>query len=287
MPIFPAPDQRQIYSSSGYLLREAKYRIYTDAGATSLATIYVNNNGTRGAAISNAEITSNHLGQISTFIAHPSGTLYGKPVGLDGPITQLRPDTSALDGTARENNLTAYDGDLEVVGEYVPRRELINGNAATTVSGTLMLTYFTARKTEAINSLYMMSGATAAGATPTLCRAGVFSVADNGDITPLASIANDTALFIAANTEYTRALTSPFQKVAGVRYATGILVITGATMPSFHSHSSPATTPPNTYNRDNPALCGRVTSLAAWPTATIPAGSIVGFQHRVAMKLIP
>lgn len=288
MPIFPAPDQRQIYSANGYILGEAKYRVYTDAGATVAATIYVNNNGVRGAVIANAEVTSNHLGQIPTFIAHPAGSLYGKPVGHAGPIIQLQPDVSMpVDGTATQSALTALEADLAVVGEYAPRRELINSNAGAAASQTLMLTYFTARRTETINNMYIMSGGTAAAATPTICRMGVFSVADNGDITPLASIANDTSLFSATNTEYTRALTTPFAKVAGVRYACGVLVVTAVAAPSFHSHSFPATAPPNTFGRDNPALVGRVTGQAAWPTATILNASIVGFQHRIAFKLIP
>ena len=45
--------------------------------------------------------------------------------------------------------------------------------------------------------------------------------------------ANDTALFAASNTAYTRSLTAPFSKVAGQRYAAGPLVVTAAATPTF------------------------------------------------------
>ena len=101
-------------------------------------------------------------------------------------------------------------------------------------SGTLRLTYFTARKTETVNSLRIVGGSTAAGATPSLVRAGIWKVESNGDLTLVASIASDTSLLATASTAYTRALTAPLAKVAGQRYAYGLLVVTAATAPTVY-----------------------------------------------------
>src|SRR4051794_12969175 len=65
-------------------------------------------------------------------------------------------------------------------------------------------------------------------------------VAANGDLTLVASTANDTTLFAATNTAYTRTLKDPtgvttqaFSKVVGNTYAIGVLVVTAATSPTL------------------------------------------------------
>ncbi len=59
----------------------------------------------------------------------------------------------------------------------------------------------------------------------TLGRMGIYSVAGNGDLTLVASTANNTTF--TSNALYQRPLTTPYQLVAGTRYAFTILVITG------------------------------------------------------------
>lgn len=116
-------------------------------------------------------------------------------------------------------------------GESTFPRLWATGNAGLN-SGNLRLTYFTARKSETVTQVRMFSNGTAAGATPTLVRYGLYTVAANGDLTLVANIASDTALFATQNTAYTRNLASPYAKVAGQRYASGLLVVTGATAPT-------------------------------------------------------
>lgn len=103
---------------------------------------------------------------------------------------------------------------------------------ATLASGTVYLTYFKAQKTETINNVKAWTSI-AAGATPTIARYGIYSEAANGDVTLINSTANDTTLWAAATTGYLKALTAPWTKVAGVRYAFGIIVVTAAALPSF------------------------------------------------------
>lgn len=127
---------------------------------------------------------------------------------------------------------TATDYDL-TTGETSFDRQFAVGSATMT-SGLLKLAYFKAKKTETITQLRMFTTGTAAGATPTLCRAGVYSVAANGDLTLAASIANDTTLFAGQNTSYTRSFSGGnLSKLAGQWYAVGIIVVTGAAAPTL------------------------------------------------------
>lgn len=129
--------------------------------------------------------------------------------------------------------LTSVDPNALATGEATIPRDLASNTAVTLVgSGTVIFTFFTARKTESINNLRMICGGTAASATPTLVRAGVYTLASDGALTLGPAIASDTSIFAAANTSYTRALTATWSKIADVRYAIGLLVVSSQTMPT-------------------------------------------------------
>jgi len=123
--------------------------------------------------------------------------------------------------------------DLTSGESILPRLNIASTAVVAATSGTLFLSYFTAQKTESVGNLKSYTGGTAAGATPTLCRIGIYTVASNGDIALAGAIANDTTLWAASFTLYTRAITTPFTKTAGQRYAWGQLCVTGATAPTF------------------------------------------------------
>lgn len=125
-------------------------------------------------------------------------------------------------------------GDLLASGEEtMSRPDYVTASAVTTVSGNMRLAYFTARKSETTTQVRVNTGTTAAAATPTLCRLGLFSIAANGDGSLVAAIANDTTLFAATSTPYTRSWTAPYAKVAGATYALGILVVSAAATPTL------------------------------------------------------
>lgn len=169
---------------------------------------------------------------------------------------------------------------LATVGEETFSRNFAVTASALT-SGQLRLAYFTARRTETINGLVMQTDATAAGATPSLARMGVYSVAGDGSLTLLAATANDTSLFAATGTEYQRDLTTTFSKVAGVTYAVGVLVVSAAAMPTMVGQSlglaSPQPLGGTTFNR--PRMAASVTGLLDLP-ATVAVGSIVNVRNR-------
>lgn len=116
-------------------------------------------------------------------------------------------------------------------GQSTLPRSFINTNVSFLGSSNLRLSYFTAVKSETSTQVRIISGSTAAAATPTLVRFGLYSVAANGDGTLVAATTNDTSLLAATATAYTKAWASPYNVVAGTRYAFGVLVVSGATMP--------------------------------------------------------
>lgn len=130
-------------------------------------------------------------------------------------------------------NPTALQAGSLQVGEETMPRELMTTGTGPSASGQLRLTYFTAQKTEVTTQVRIYTSGTAAGATPTLCRIGLYVVNPDNSITLVASTANDTTLFAATNTAYTKSWSTPYTKVAGQRYAIGVLVVTAATLPNF------------------------------------------------------
>jgi hypothetical protein len=141
-----------------------------------------------------------------------------------------------LMNAADVNDWNSYQGDLLTVGqETFPRRLATNSGVPIGASGNLRGTYFTSRKSETVTQVRMWSGGTAAAATPTLVRAGLWTVDASGNGTALiASIANDTTLFAATNTAYTRSFSVSVALTAGTRYAFGVLVVSGAAVPTLN-----------------------------------------------------
>lgn len=154
--------------------------------------------------------------------------------------------------------------------ETMPRETALSGQTLGT-SGSMRLNYFTPQTSKTVSTAVMVCGGTAASATPTLIRIGIYSVASNGDITLVSSTANDTALFASTNSEVTKALSSSYTLLGGQRYAGGILVVTGGTLPT-PAGSAPAAGSA-TLSRA-PRRTGLVTGQTDLPS-TVAAGSIV------------
>ena len=124
----------------------------------------------------------------------------------------------------------AYQGGREFFPRYLTDSATSAGGMTSQV---MRLTFFTAQATESIASIAYMTGTTAAAATPSLIRYGLYTVASSGDIALVASTVHDAALLVAQGTVYPKALSSPYTVTAGVRYASGILVVTAATAPTM------------------------------------------------------
>jgi hypothetical protein len=177
--------------------------------------------------------------------------------------------------------LLAATEDLLTTGEEtIHRNSLVAVMAADT--GVARLTYFTARKTEPSTQVRVRTGGVAAGATPTLCRIGLYEIASNGDGTLVASTVNDTALFAGANTGFTRSWSTPVTKTAGKRYALAVLVVTAQTAPQLLGLSIASSAEAATA----PALAGSLLSQADLP-ASFTAASVTASGARVYGAILP
>lgn len=177
----------------------------------------------------------------------------------------------------------AINGNAELVGEATVNRLDLSAPTISTVSGSLRLTYFTAKKTESISQVSVVTGTTAAGATPTLIRFGVYSVDPaTGDLTLVGSTPNDTALLVSTSSNYIKALSAPFTKVEGTRYAFGILVITAAATPTFYGTA----TLTGTLTLMPPKLCATLAAQADLPS-TITDSSLTSAFNSVYSALLP
>lgn len=174
-------------------------------------------------------------------------------------------------------------GNLVDGGEETFPRDQTSSVTIAATSGLLRLTYFTARKTEPVNNLRAIAGSTAAGATPTLARLGLYSIAANESGTLVcATDAADLTLFAVANTAYTRVTTTTGQKVAGQRYAFATLIVTAAATPTLAGHAFGASTDAGVA----PRLVGQITGQVDLP-ASFVIGSITASGHRPYGVVMP
>jgi hypothetical protein len=144
-------------------------------------------------------------------------------------------------------------------GETTTPRLTLGLAPGTPVSQTLYLTFFKAKKTETCTNIRTYS-ATAATATPTVCQLAIFSEDGSGNLTQIAIITNDTTLWAGGSVGYTRSWVTPWSKVAGVRYALGLLVVSGVTLPTLYGLTFP-----------NAAIVGTIMATAPRAYAVVPS----------------
>ena len=234
------------------------------------------------AAISDVTASATELNYVDG-VTSPIQTQLDAKASATGLSTEIS-DRAAAD-TALSSRLDAVEYQPEeanrlAAGQETFSRIYATGNGIAITSGVLKLAYLTAFRSETINSLKVNTGGTGAAATPTLCRLGLYSVAGNGDLTLIASTANDTTLFSSANTGYTKALTSGVAVTKGQRYAVAILVVSGTTMPSLAGIGISIS-----LGGESPRVYGQVNAQADLP-ASISAGSIVnGAQLHYAVMV--
>jgi hypothetical protein len=170
-------------------------------------------------------------------------------------------------------------------GESVFNRDLMsNSGPQNLTSGELRLSFFKSDKTEAISKVRFLPGSTAAGATPTLARVGIYEVNADGSVTLIRSSTNDTSKFSALTTAaYTVPLSSTFMKIRGKRYVEGVLVVTPATAPSALGISAP-----DAVAESIPMMCASLGGQTDLPS-TISLATLLGTGSsvRIYSELLP
>lgn len=168
--------------------------------------------------------------------------------------------------------------ELLATGETVPPRSLVNNHTIPTIAfldQRIHLSFFKAKRTETISNLSLITGSTAAAATPTLVRFGVYSVDAAGNLTLVASTPNDTTIFSVTFSLYTKALTVAWSKISAQEYALGALIASAGAMPQLTGLAFPAsgTLGVETSQR-SPMLTAFVAGQADLP-GSIAVGSLV------------
>jgi len=186
------------------------------------------------------------------------------------------------------NAATRYDYwsfNLLDSGEAIYPRMLVSSNAVTSASQRLRLIYFRARRSGTVTGIRSISGGTAAGATPSLCKIGVYTVdPDTYAATLAAATANDTSLWSAANTEYAVALASSLTTAAGSLYAWATLCVTTAATPTLTGQAGPAGMAATSV-RGTP-VAGFVDGQTDLPS-TIALASLTGSGNAPYGELVP
>jgi hypothetical protein len=167
--------------------------------------------------------------------------------------------------------------------ESLPRDRFLFGQtigSAAFGSGSIRGTQFVARKSETLTKVKVVTGTTAAGATPTLCKVAVYSVAADNTHTLLSASASDTTLFAAVNTAYTVPLSAGVSLTAGSRYTVAVIVVSAATMPTLVGM------PSSVEYAASPAMTLRADGQTDMP-ATIAPGSISNNAGPIYAVLLP
>lgn len=157
----------------------------------------------------------------------------------DTPVTKVDVGLENVDNTADVDKLMsahmrAVLGFRNVTGETMPRWAATNVSGVSLQNGTVRVVYFTALKTETVTQMGCSTGTTAAGATPTLIKFGLYSVASNGNLTRLARTASDTTMLATVSQAYAKSFTDgTAELIAGQRYALAYLLLSSVTAPTL------------------------------------------------------
>lgn len=132
-----------------------------------------------------------------------------------------------------------YSGDGIDGVETFPRWAASNFGVSTGPSGTAWFSFFTPSQAKTFSTIRTSSGDTAAAATPTVARVGLYT-SDGTTLTLVARTANTTSLWAATFTAYNTALATAggfpasYTVVPGQRYAWGLVVVSAAAMPTLY-----------------------------------------------------
>jgi len=224
----------------------ASYTSGTSVYATNAGTaVYATTAGTATYATTSGTAVYANTAGTATPSAHASthGSAGSDAVTLaQSQVTNLATDLGAK--TNVETHLSNLNQSSSVV-DTIPRGFTVFATAGATLAlGTIAFYFFTPLKTTTVSQMTMISGATASSGL-TLARMGLYTF-DGTTATLVAQTANDTTLFNATGTVYTRIFNTTggypatYTLVAGQRYAAAVLQ-TGTTAATLLGYAPNAT----------------------------------------------
>jgi hypothetical protein len=248
--------------------------------AATAGTDYVAPGGALGTP-SSATLTNATGLPVSGITASTSAALGVGSVEL-GHATDTSISRSSAGKVAVEGNelADAIDlGDRLTTGDPIMNRRFATNQLGAT-NGFLRLSYLTATKSETVTSVRVPCATAGVGAT--LARIGVYSIDGSGNLTLIASTPNDTGLWIASSTSYTKSLSDSFSKVRGTRYAIGIISVGASTAPLLYGNNAVA----GVEMSQPPRLSAILTSQTDLPS-TISVGSLGDTTVTMYSVLLP
>jgi len=172
-----------------------------------------------------------------------------------------------------------------VTGEEVYSRADLTSTGVTSVSQSMRLVYFTAKKSFITTQVRVLGGTTAAAATPTLIENGLFEIDGVGNGARVAVTGNDTSLYSTASGTYTRLwLSALYAMVIGQRYALSWLTVSSFAVPTLTGMvlASAATTEASLPAR----ITGTISNQTATPTSFL-ATSVAVISARPYGVILP
>ena len=160
------------------------------------------------------------------------------------------------------------------------------GTAVSTATGTMRLTSFISVKSESVTKVRFSTGGTAAAATPTLVRVGLYTVDSAGAGTLVASTANDTALAATINTSYEKSFSAPYTLTEGQLYTLGFLIVSAGQAPTLVGKNDICGGTETTEAIRAPRMCGSLGSQTDLP-ASYADGSLSASASVIYMVVSP
>lgn len=142
-----------------------------------------------------------------------------------------------------------------------------NNSTISLASGQVAFTFWTAVKSESCSHVSTQTEGTAASGL-TYAAVGIYTIDQSGNLTLAASTGDlHASLWTSIFTSYTSALTTPFVKTAGSRYALAVLAV-GTTPPVLSG------VVPSSFAFVAPLAGAALTGQSSLPSS-VPAGSLV------------
>jgi len=207
---------------------------------------------------SSDQLSTGHAGQHDNL--NDSVAALEAKVGATGSAVSTSLDNRMANGYPLFTALTT--------GVSTMPREVVVASNIPTATGVMLLKYFTSGKSFTSTQVRVSSGGVAAAATPTLIRLGLYTIDGASAGALVASTPNDTTLFAATFTDYTKSWSVSYPFVIGQRYALGLLIVTGVAAPNMDGAFVTAT-----ESAQAPRLTGQITALSDLPS-TFVNGSV-------------
>lgn len=168
----------------------------------------------------------------SNTYAELAGAAFTADVSVDGDFSATGDASVGGDLTVTGTILGDLVEPVRAAGQETYSRLHATGYISSP-SQRLRVTFFRARKTETVTKVLTISGNTAAAATPSLCKVGIWSIDETTYDGTLLGSASDTSMWAATTTEYEVALAASVDLTAGSLYAIATLCVTATTAPTL------------------------------------------------------